>query len=129
MKDFDRIPSKASDGNQLYHDIVTWYRSLLPPALAKSWPPPHDVDVDHNDWAQLSKSTANGFFLLLLASSWLPSLSPSAPESDIRALVEELVWSLQQMTASIKNTASGVAPTKRKARNAAGGTVKKARKA
>lgn len=124
-KELDRIPSKVDDSSQFYRELVAWYRSLLPPSRRSIWPPPRDAVVEPADWLSLSKSTANGFFLLLVSASWLPSLEPPIPKDDICALVDEFIWSLEQMVSCLKenvvsagkkrkNTGKVPAPTKKK---------------
>lgn len=125
-KEFDRVPSKVSDSSQFYRELLAWYRSLLPPSRRSIWPPPRNTLVEPNEWIPLSKSTANGFFILLLSVSWLPSLSPPILDNDIRVLVEELTWSLKEITASVKQ-GSVSAGSKRKSAGKPVGPSKKKR--
>lgn len=126
IKEFSRIPSKATSSSQLLADIICWYQALLPASRKSNWPPPRNTVADHNEWLPLCKSTTNGFFLLLLSASWLPSLHPPLPIGDIRLLIEELTWALEQITISLKQHANTTG-TKRKSDSKPKGRGKKPR--
>lgn len=99
--DFEHIPSKLSPEH--VNETITWYLSLQPKCRSKKFPPPRNVRFNMDDYDRLMKVGAKGFFLVLMAISWIPvsGYSSNLAIRTTTSFIEDVIWLMEEMLDSV----------------------------
>lgn len=98
--EFTTLPAKLTPAH--VEETLTWYRSLLPSSRQRRWPA-SQKSFSLSDYDHLKKPGAKGFFLVLMAVSWIPT-SGYASNVAVRTtseLVSDIMWIMTEMLDAI----------------------------
>ena len=103
-KEYGAAPSEIHPISEFTEQTIMYYRSLQPQERQAVWQfgslhcPSRTIPKASEEWSGLRKGGPFGFFVLILAASWIHTLAKDPKECAIlEAFLSDLSWTMDQL--------------------------------